>query len=260
MARNIRKSRIAASGTAPGAEMSAGPPNPGRRQSDFRDRLFYIAVALIFAALGFGIEAVAPVQTYDCQRDASGVVSCTIDRRLYGLIPLPSRSLSHIVSVEVESSSYSDNRIGVSVYWRFRQTYETLVLVCADGSRWRSFASTEPLGRSNPALASGIQDLLAAESQRKFHAWTGEKVPLLVGTVFLAPAMLMVLALLLRILLFRGGKAEQLIADLQMMLDERVKAHGNRASERMPCTRSGCTGFINEQGICNSCGKPAGRK
>ncbi len=154
--------------------------------------------------MGFGLEYIAPVLSYDCQRDASGAVNCTIHRRMYGLIPLPAQRLSRITSAKAESSSYSDNRVGVSIYWRFTQTYYVLTLVCADGTRWSSFGSMEPVGQSNPALANGIQELLAAESPGEFHAWTGEKVPLLVGTVFLIPVMLLVFAWLLRILLLRN--------------------------------------------------------
>jgi len=183
--------------------MSTVLPKQTRKHSDFRDRLFYIGVALFFAVLGVGLQYIAPVLSYDCRRDASGAVNCTVHRRMYGLIPLTAQRLSRIVSAEVESSSYSDERLGVSIYWRFMETYYVLNLVCADGTRWSSFGSTEPMGQSNPALASGIQELLAAESPREFHAWMAEKVPLLVGTIFLAPAVLLVLALLLRILLFR---------------------------------------------------------
>ena len=184
--------------------MSTVLPKQTRKHSDFRDRLFYIGVALFFAVLGVGLQYIAPVLSYDCRRDASGAVNCTVHRRMYGLIPLSVQRLSRIVSAEVESSSYSDERLGVSIYWRFTQTYYVLTLVCADGTRWSSFASTEPMGRSNPELASGIQELLAADSPREFHAWTGEKVPLLVGTVFLVPAMIVALAFLLRILLVRN--------------------------------------------------------
>ena len=204
MAQKVPRSRIPAPRIAPEADMSTTLQNRRRGHSDLRDRLFYIGVALFFAALGVGLQYVAPVLSYNCQRDASGAVNCTVHRRIYGLVPLPERKLYRIVSAEVESSSYSDNSLSTSLYQRFTQNYEVLILACADGTRWSSFYSSEPLGESNSALASGIQDLLAAESLREFHAWQGEKVPLLVGTAFLVPAMIVVLALLLRILLLRG--------------------------------------------------------
>ncbi len=203
MERNVRRSGVTSPGRSSEADMSTIVPKQRRRHADLRDRLFYIGVALFFAALGVGLQYVAPVLSYDCQRDASGAVNCTVHRRMFGLVPLSAQRLPRIVSADAESREYSDRRVGVSIYWRFTQTYYVLTLVCADGTRWSSFGSTEPMGRSNPELAGGIQELLAAESPRKFHAWTGEKVPLLVGTVFLAPAMILVLALLLRILLLR---------------------------------------------------------
>jgi len=107
-----------------------------------------------------------------------------------------------------------------------------------------------------PAVADGIQDLLAAESPGEFHAWTGEKVPLLVGTVFLAPMMLIVLALILRILLFRGQKAEEFTAYLQTVLDKRIEETEGWGSGVVPCSDRNCTGVINAQGVCDTCGKP----
>lgn len=120
-------------------------PKQRRKHSDLRDRLFYIGVALTFAALGVGIAAIAPVLSYDCQRDASGVVNCTVHRRIYGLVPLTARTLFHIVSAEVESSSSSDR----SGYWRFTKTHDVLILACADGTRWSSINSSAPIGQSS---------------------------------------------------------------------------------------------------------------
>jgi hypothetical protein len=233
-------------------------PTPGRRQSGLRDRLFGIVVALTFAALGAGMAAIAPVLSYACRRDAAGAVSCTVHPRMYGMLPLPARELARIVSANVESSTHS-TRQGAGTYWRY-QTYEVLVVVCADGTEWRSFASTEPLGESNSALARGIQELLTVESPREYHGWTGEKVPLLVGTVFLAPAVLILLALLLRLLVFRGQKAEELTASLRAVAEKRLEAREGWMLAGRQCQNRPCTGVINEQGLCDTCGTPASRR
>lgn len=192
--------------------------------ADLRSRLFYIALALAFTAVSAGIAAVAPVLVYDCERSTSGMVDCTVRARLYGLVPLPGRRLSGIVSADVESTTSRQGSLGEDIYRQMLQTYHELVLVCADGTQWRSFRSTEPLGQSNPELASGIKSLLLAESPTTFHAWTAEKVPLLVSIVFLAPVMIVLLALLARVLLSRGLEAEELDTSLQAVLDERLEA------------------------------------
>ena len=196
MARKVPRSRIPSSES----QKPTALPKQGRKHSNLRDRLFYIGVALGFAALGIGVAVIAPVMTYDCQRDASGAVNCTVHRRVYGVVPLPAQRLSRIVSAKVEEFSSTDR----SFSSQFRQIHDVLILGCADGTQWKSLNSSQPLGQSNPTVASGIEHLLTAESPQKFHAWQGEKVPLLVGTVFLVPAMIVVLAFLLRILLLRN--------------------------------------------------------
>ena len=237
--------------------MSTVLPKQARKHSDLRDRFFYIGVALVFAALGVGLQYIAPVLSYDCRRDASGVVNCAVQSRMYGLIPLPAQELSHIVSADSETSETSTEDRRDGVYRRFLQTYDVLVLACADGSRWRSFRSTDPLGQSNPDVARGVNDLLSASSPGVFHAWTGEKVPLLLAWAFLAPLTIVLLAVLLRVWLFRGQKAEQLYADLRPTLDARLAAARGLMSAGDPCRNGTCTGTVNEQGVCDTCGTPA---
>ena len=185
------------------ANMTEIEGQPRKRRSNLSGRVFYVGVVLTFTALSVGITSVAPVLSYDCQRDDHGVVTCTVHRRLYGLIPLPAKRFTGVVSVEAEVTSHTDRNLGVSIYERSLQTYCALTLTCADGTRWTSFRSTEPIGMSNEELASGIKDLLATDVPQKFHGWTAEKVPLVVSAIFLAPAMLVLVALLARILLFR---------------------------------------------------------
>jgi hypothetical protein len=198
-----RRSARAVSKLTSWANMTDIERQQHKRRSDLSGRLFYVGVVLTFTALSVGIAYVAPVLSYDCQRDDQGVVHCTVHRTLYGLIPLPAKRLTGVVSVDTEVTSHADRSLGVSIYEHVLQTYYALTLKCADGTRWTSFRSTEPLGMSNEELAGGIKELLATDLPQKFHGWTAEKVPLVVGAIFLAPAAIVLLALFARILLFR---------------------------------------------------------
>ena len=109
----------------------------------------------------------------------------------------------------------------------YGESHDNLILVCADGTRWESINSSAPIGSSNSALASGIRMLLASSSPQEFHAWQGEKMALFVGTVFLAPAALLLFALLLRIVLPRSLVERQTAALERAM----IAAEERRAKE-----------------------------
>lgn len=166
-----------------------------------RDRLFYIGVVLIFVAVSAALAYVAPVTTYDCRRDEAGVVGCIVQQRFYGLIPLRKIDLSNLVSADTEAVSRIHRDAGRSLATGFSQTYSTLILRRADGTDWKSYASSHPLGMAHEDLAWGIRELMEAHSPLEFHAWTAEMVPLLVSVVFLTPLMIVGLAALARLLL-----------------------------------------------------------
>ena len=188
-----------------------GPPavvRPGGASR--RDRLFYVGVALLFAAIGVGTAAVAPVLRYECGRDAAGAVGCTVHRRAYGLIPLHDVRLDRLRAIEVETSSGSYD-------WESGRELgggDSLVLVCADGTRWTSVNSSWFFGASNDDLAERVRALMDAETPSTFRAWQAEKMPILIGTVFLVPLGLVAVALLLRLVLPRS-LLERKIADLE---------------------------------------------
>lgn len=241
----------------PNARESGIPPSRSLPGASLRDKLFYVAFVAVFTALSAGTAFVAPVLSYDCQRDAGAVVSCTVHSRMYGVVPLPARRLAPIVAATCETSeTSSEDRTG-GVYRRFLHTHQVLVLARADGTRWRSLRSTEPLGQSNCDMAGGIDDLLKVTSPKAFHAWTGEKVPLLVAWTFLAPLAIILLALAARAWLFRGQKAEQLYADLQPIAARKLAATLGAMSAGDPCGNQTCPGTITEQGVCDTCGAPA---
>jgi hypothetical protein len=193
-------------------EPALSPPVPlvqHRQGESLRDKLFYLGVAAVFTILGVGTAYFAPVLVYDCARDASGAVNCTVHRRMYGLFPLPDRVFPNLVSAEIVSGEIRAEPGGR----RTPTAYSALVLVCADGTRWKSYDSTYPIGRSNAELQSGIQDLLDAKAPAQYRGWKGEKVPLVIAIVFLLPAGLMLLALLVKLAVSRA-LVESKIADL----------------------------------------------
>jgi hypothetical protein len=94
-----------------------------------------------FAAFSVGAAYIDPVLVYDCARQASGSVDCTVHRRMYGLIPLGDLHFSRIVSVEVKSGVHSETMAQRTRRRRFagdQRSYEALLLTCADGTRWES--------------------------------------------------------------------------------------------------------------------------
>jgi hypothetical protein len=168
-------------------------PTPG----ESRGRVFPAVVAAVFFAVGLGVLAVAPILRWECERDATGAVNCVVKKRLAGVIPIGDVTLSNILAADVRTEeSPALSRSGQPYSAAF------LVVACADGTRFRPFDSSEPLGRSHVDVAQGIRDLLDADSPSTFRAWQGETVPLLVGAVFVVPMAILVALVLLRVALF----------------------------------------------------------
>ena len=198
----------------------------GQQRTSLRDRLFYIGVVLVFTAVSAALAYVVPVTAYDCLRDDDGIVSCTVQRRLYGLIPLPEISLSNIESAETKTSTHIDRNTGkdfthglTGVY----QDYSKLVLHSADGTNWTSSASSFPLEMTQEDLARGINDLLEAQSPQEFHGWIADKVLLLISVAFLAPLTIIGLALLARILLANSAVRSYFVSVVRKAISRKAR-------------------------------------
>ena len=131
--------------------------------------------------------------------------------------PLGDLHFSRILSVEVGSGVHAETmternqRIRSS---RGESSYDVLTLVTASGP-WRSPESSWPLGRTLSEQRDGIQRLLDASAPETYRGWTGEKVTLIVATVFFAPVGFILLGLVLRLLIPRSVSNEQVVAALQ---------------------------------------------
>jgi hypothetical protein len=194
-------------------EAPSPPPRRYRPGESWRDKLFYIGVAAVFAVLGVGAAYVGPVLFYDCARQANGSVDCTVHRRMYGFIPLADLHFSRILSVEVKSGAHSETMSERSQRLRLggqESSWEALLLGCADGTRWQSPESSWPLGQTPSDHRVGIQGLLDSDSPGTYRGWTGEKVTLIVGVAFLIPTGLLLLGLVLRLVIPRSFVEEQL--------------------------------------------------
>jgi hypothetical protein len=178
------------------------PKNPYRPGESWRDKLFYIGVAAVFAVLGVGAAYVSPVLFYDCARQANGSVDCTVHRRMYGFIPLADLHFSRILSVEVRSGTHSQTMAERSK--RQASSWEALALGCADGTRWQSPESSWPLGQTPSDHRLGIQGLLDSDSPGTYRGWTGEKVTLIIALAFFIPTGLIFLGLILRLVIPRS--------------------------------------------------------
>jgi hypothetical protein len=208
--------RTGASAVRTGASADPSPPKrPYRPGESWRDKLFYIGVAAVFALLGVGAAYVSPVLFYDCARQANGSVDCTVHRRMYGFIPLADLHFKRILSVEVKSGVHSEtmtersDRIRAG---RAASSYEALALGCADGTRWQSPESSWPLGQTPSDHRLGIQGLLDSDSPGTYRGWTGEKVTLIVALAFWVPTGFILLGLILRLVLPRSFVEEALPA------------------------------------------------
>ena len=187
-------------------------PRPGE---SLRDKVFYIGVAAVFAALSVGAAYVSPVLTYDCARQANGSVDCTVHRRMYGFIPRSDLRFTRILSVEVKAGTYSETMSERSQRIRAGRagsSWEALVLGCADGTRWQSPDSSWPHGKTPTDHRNGIQALLDSDSPGTYRGWTGEKVTLILSAAFLIPTGLLLLGLILRLLIPRSFVEEGLAA------------------------------------------------
>ena len=190
-------------GARTGASADPSPPKgPYRPGESWRDKLFYIGVAAVFAVLGVGAAYVSPVLFYDCARQANGSVDCTVHRRMYGFIPLADLHFSRILSVEVRSGTHSQTMAERSK--RQASSWEALALGCADGTRWQSPESSWPLGQTPADHRRGIQGLLDSDSPGTYRGWTGEKVTLIIAVAFFIPAGLIFLGLFLRLVIPRS--------------------------------------------------------
>jgi hypothetical protein len=187
-------------------------PRPGE---SLRDKLFYIGVAAVFAALSAGAAYVSPVLDYDCARQANGSVDCTVHRRMYGFIPLGDLRFTRILSVDVKTGVHSETMSERSQRIRAgrkESSWEALALVCADGTNWQSPESSWPLGKTPSDHRLGIQGLLDSDSPGTYRGWTGEKVTLIVSLAFLIPTGLLLLGLVLRLLIPRSFVEESVSA------------------------------------------------
>jgi len=134
---------------------------------------------------------------------------------MYGLIPLGDLHFSRILSVEVKSGVHSETMAERARRLRFgseESSWEALLLVCADGTRWQSPQSSWPLGHTLSQHRQGIQELIEASSPGTYHGWTAEKVTLTIMLAFLLPAGFILLGLVLRLVIPRSFVEKQLPA------------------------------------------------
>lgn len=204
----------------------ATPPARGRPDgSSLRDKLFYFGVAFGFSALGIGAACFAPILDYECRRDASGVVSCHIERRVLRLVPLSPVDASHILSATVRYSTQSETMAEHSANTRrgtSPQSYVHLDLICTSGPCWTS-SSSWPMGDTNQSIKSGIDDLLESREPKELRAWHAEKVPLLVAAAFQLPLAIILFSLVLRLTIFRDWneqKGEEFAARMSRVADK----------------------------------------
>jgi hypothetical protein len=220
---NLQSSRITvvriaqrAGGTEDYTTPPSGPPSarPRRPGESLRDKLFYFGIAAAGVAISVGVGFLDPIHIYDCARQPTGSVDCTVHRRAFGMAPLGDLAVSRIESAQTVSGEYAETMSETRrrlESGRRKESWDALLLVSADGTRWRSPQTSWPLGRSPSDLRAGIQELLDARAPGSYHAWAGNKVTLIVSLAFLAPAGLILLGGLLRLVIPRSS-VERLLA------------------------------------------------
>jgi hypothetical protein len=178
-----------------GSEEAVAPVVDSRPGASLRDKFFYLAVVFVFTSIGLGAAYVAPVLSYDCTRADSGSVDCSVERRIYGALPLPTIDATRVLSADLESSTDA-RHIGQRVPLNSTR----LVLTCPSGPCWTSVWSSWPLGRTNSELSQEIGDLVSGGGS-EFHGWQAERIPLLVGVTFQLPLAIVLLSLVVRLTL-----------------------------------------------------------
>lgn len=163
---------------------------PVAAESPLRTRLAALGGLLAFAAVGVAAWSFSPAPEYDCSRDGGGSVGCVVHRRLAGLVPLPDVEIPGVVSVTI-GRDRDTRRIGD------RTTpgeYDYLVLVGANGSRWRSPNSRDPFGVSNEDLRREVERLLSKNVPDRIRYVQAETFPTAIGGVFVGVPLLLLVA------------------------------------------------------------------
>jgi hypothetical protein len=193
---------------------AAQPMRPRRPGESIRDKLFYFGIAAAGAAISLGVGFLDPIHVYDCSRQTSGSVDCTVHRRVFGVIARGDVQLPRIESVRVVSGEYAETMSETRsrlASGREKESWDALLVTGANAAQWRSPETSWPLGRTPSDLRAGIQELLDARSPESYHAWAGSKVTLVVALAFLVPFGFILLGGVLRLVTPRSW-AEQLLA------------------------------------------------
>jgi hypothetical protein len=161
---------------------------PDRTPHPFRG--FIVMIGLIVLAVAIG--AMAPIVICKCDRSA-GRVTCTIDDRILGFVPMRHQSLAGVVSVDTETERWLESR-GSS---KIERSKTRIVLHDARGATIRPFGWDQngTLGATTDAMEHDIDVFLSESRQTSVAFWQGQWVPLLM------PAILLFLALMMLVLI-----------------------------------------------------------
>jgi len=149
-------------------------------------------VSVLLAAMAIAWLVFAPSRVYVCRAAGSKSVSCTISKRLLGMVPFgrpqqvdgiaAARFGTHEEQSEILNPSDPDprrRRVEVST------TVQTLALADGTGTLLWEGSEQHLVGSSLHQVAEGIQALLDGPARPPLVRWNAAWPPLLLGSLFL---------------------------------------------------------------------------
>jgi len=166
----------------PSPQMPEGRPKPTR----LRGLLATIALVAIAVLIG----AMAPIVFCSCER-AGGSVTCTINDRILGVVPMRDQTLAGVVRVDTETEFWRERRGTSSGIERAKRR---IVLHDAAGKTIRPFGWDQggTLGATSDAMQTDIDRFLDDKRRTSIRLWQGQWVPLLMPAILLLLAVMMI--------------------------------------------------------------------
>lgn len=170
---------------------AASLPMPSAREKERPRPFLSLFAAAVFVAGAGAVGMLAPITSYDCVRDQSGLTTCTVTERILGVYPWTKQSLAGISSVSSETE-YATYRRSSSVTPRRDVEYDLperrLVLRASTGAAifprgW--VLEDHRIGKSAGDIESSISAFLSESGAGRAGGWQANWRPLLISGILL---------------------------------------------------------------------------
>jgi hypothetical protein len=176
----------------PDRVLPRGPaPIQDKRPRPLRGLLIAFLFVLGAAAVGW----MAPITTYECERETGGRAVCTIDERILGVYSLSRQSLAGVTAIERESRYSSTTSTTKGRTMKQDIIKQRLVLSDGTGQSIRPVRFQQEggeLGTSTAEIEQSLSTFLVGTAPGRVAQWQGPWVPLLIVAILLLIAILMI--------------------------------------------------------------------